>query len=104
METFNYNEKTFYVKCAQYGQRRPYGDRHYNYEVTCDSATSCDEVLAMARANPRMDTSSQDYKDWGTDKGDDVYFRGFTQVSQLVNREDGSFAGYAVETTIPYTG
>ena len=44
------------------------------------------------------------YKDWGTDKGDDVYFRGFTQVSQLVNREDGSFAGYAVETTIPYTG
>ena len=102
-ETFEYNRKVYTIQCVHSGQKRAYGDRYYNYEVFCDSDTSCEEVLEMARANPRMETSRQDYKDWGVDKGEDVYFIGFTEVAHLVNKEDGSFIGYVVETTIPYT-
>lgn len=102
MEIFNYNGKIFRIECTKYGQQHAYGDKYYNYEVTCDTDTSREEVLEMARANPRMLTSPQDVKDWGMDKEADVYFRGYTEVNNLVNRKDGSFAGYAVETTIPY--
>lgn len=104
MEIFNYNGKIFRIECTKYGQQRAYGDKYYNYEVTCDTDTSREEVLEMARANPRMETSRQDYKDWGIDKGADVYFRGYTEVRILANQKDGSPIRYAVLTTKPYTG
>ena len=103
-ETFEYNGKVYKIQCVHSGQGRAYGDSHYNYEVFCDSDTSCEEVLEMARSNPRMETSLQDYKDWGVDKDADVYFRGYTEVRILVNQKDGSPIGYAVLTTKPYTG